>query len=332
METLSANFNSILLKYKKHKLQSYKVAELLGTDYTFNDLGADTLDSRYKALINCGTQLEFTKNLEGGKTVYHLKGANFCRQRCCPMCQFRRSEKMFAEVLRVVKHLERRYRFIHLVLTIPNCTDGRELVEGIKLLYKGFSNLLAYKSVNGAFKGILRCLEVSYNYDNDTFHPHLHCLVAVNKSYFNDTKAYLSYDKLRALWSQSVFKAVGQLPYDFDFMAGCPELLQIHIGSINEGDVGGVAEVCKYCVKPLEFENETNDNIRDMQNKRILLTLWHTLKGVRFVQKYGVIRDAFRELRIDDDNLIDEESTEINAPKLRLDWDFNELNYKGVKC
>ena len=88
---------------------------------------------------------------------------------------------MFAEVLRVVKLLENDYRFLHLVLTIPNSNDGNELVQAIRLLYKGFSFFMAYKSIRGAFKGVLRCLEISYNYESDSFHPHLHCLVAVNK-------------------------------------------------------------------------------------------------------------------------------------------------------
>ena len=327
MTTVSTEFDSILEKYKKHKLQAYAVAELLSDDYTFKDFGVDTQGKRFEALVNCGTQLQFEKSFEGDKYIYHLRGANFCRQRCCPMCQFRRSEKMFAEVLRVVKLLENDYRFLHLVLTIPNSNDGNELIQAIRLLYKGFSFFMAYKSIRGAFKGVLRCLEISYNYESDSFHPHLHCLVAVNKSYFNDSKSYLSYDKLRFMWSEAIEKAQKKLPFEFQFLRDKPPLLQIHIGSIKEGDTSGVAEVCKYCVKPLEFEGADND-YRAYQNKKILLTLWHTLKGFRFVQKYGVIKEAFKTLNISDDD-IEEETKDKNTPLIWFDWDFSTMNYKG---
>lgn len=322
MTTVSADFESILEKYKIQKLNTYKVVELLGDNYIFEDMGADVFDKRYAALINCGTQLTFSKSDENGKTVYHLKAANFCRQRCCPMCQFRRSEKMFAQMLRVVKHLEGQYRFLHLVLTIPNQRYDYELVQGVKLLYKGFSNLLKYKQVRGAFKGILRCLEVSYNYDNDTFHPHLHCLVAVNRSYFNDSRKYLSYDLLRELWTEAVKKAVRSSPENFSFINESTPLLQIHVGACKEGDYSGVAEVCKYSLKPLDLEKSESDD----QNKRVLLTLWHTLKGARFVQKYGIIRDTWRELfgENEKEELTDEKA---EGKTLFLQWNAQHLEY-----
>ena len=96
---VTEEFNSILKQYEKHKLETYKVLELLGDDYTFNDFGADTENRRYIALLQCGTFLGFDKEQVNNKsctgTVYHLKSANFCRQRLCPMCQFRKAEKMY---------------------------------------------------------------------------------------------------------------------------------------------------------------------------------------------------------------------------------------------
>jgi plasmid rolling circle replication initiator protein Rep len=324
MPTVSEEFNSILNKYKKHKLDTYKVLELLGTDYTFTDYGADTEDKRYTQLLNCGTFLQFKKRNENGIDIYHLTGANFCRQRICPMCQFRKSEKMFAQVLRVVKHLEQDYRFLHLVLTIPNASDGVELQKAITILYKGFNTFLKYKKVRGAFKGVLRCLEISYNYSSYSFHPHLHCLVVVNKSSFNDSKTYLSYDVLRELWTKAVRSTIASLPFGADF-AKTDELLQIYIRACKVGDYSGVAEVCKYCLKPLDLD-KTED---EYSNKRMLLTLWHTLKGKRFIQKYGVVKDTFKLLNCDDeDNLLDEELKE--AVEINLTWNSDYQNYRGL--
>jgi len=300
------------------------VLELLGTDYTFTDWGADTTDKRYAALLNCGTFLQFNKALHDGKAVYHLTGANFCRQRICPMCQFRRSEKMFAETLRVVKHLEGDYRFLHLVLTIPNPQDGQELRQGIQILFKGFNTFLKYKTVRRAFKGALRCLEISMNHENGSFHPHLHTLVAVQPSYFNDSRVYLSFHNIRQLWTKAVKSAIASLPFDASF-ARTGHVLQVSIRACKQYDYVGVAEVCKYCVKPLDLDSYDDE----YNSKRMLLTLWHTLKGQRFVQRYGIIREAWKELNgsTDTDELYD--TADETGQEVALTWDSATLTYRG---
>jgi hypothetical protein len=146
----------------------------------------------------------------------------------------------------------------------------------------------------------------------------------VNKSYFNDSKTYLSYDVLRELWTKAVRSTIASLPFGADF-AKTEELLQIYIRACKVGDYSGVAEVCKYCLKPLDLD-KTED---EYSNKRMLLTLWHTLKGKRFIQKYGVVKDTFKLLNCDDeDNLLDEELKE--AVEINLSWNSDYQNYRGL--
>lgn len=312
MATVSPEFESILKKYEKQKINTYKVLELLGTNYVFNNYGADDTNDLYTQILNCGTQLFFNKEITNGNTVYHLKNANFCRNRICPMCQFRRSEKIFAQMFYIVQQLEPEYRFIHLVLTIPNVSGGIALQDAIGRLYKGFSRFYSYKQIKRAFNGCLRCLEISYNYDDDSFHPHLHCLVAVKKSYFNDSKIYLSYDRLRKLWSKA---------------CKSDTLLQIFVRACKAGDYEGVAEVCKYSLKPLDF----GDKGKESQNINILLTLAVTLKGKRFLQKYGIIKEKFAEFFGDNDDITedDEISSSGNIQEKYIYWDDIDMKYKG---
>lgn len=319
MTRLSPEFRHILDKYKNQKIMTYQVAELLGDDYTFNDFGADTLGSRYISLIDCGTFLQFNKDTQG---VYHLIGANFCRQRICPMCQFRKAEKTFALTLAVVKDLEEHFRFLHLVLTIPNPRYEFELQNAVKILYKGFNRFLKYKDVKRAFKGVLRCLEVSYNYESDTFHPHLHCLIAVNPSYFNDSRIYLSYEDLRAFWTKAITAELRGWGSGADF-ARTDSLLQINVRACKKGDYVGVAEVCKYCVKPLDLSRGS-----EYQNKRLLLSLFSTLKGTRFTQKYGVIKERFATLNFCEVGL--ETLNESNNKIVSFMWSSRALGYEGV--
>jgi hypothetical protein len=105
-------------------------------------------------------------------------------------------------------------------------------------------------------------------------------------------------------------------------------LLQIHIGALKEGDYSGVAEVSKYCVKPLELDDEA----RDSQNIRLLLTLWCTLKGTRFVQKYGVIADKWRELFGDDSEEGDSlQADEVTESERWFMWSDEQRRYRSEK-
>lgn len=336
---LSVEFENILEKYKKHKLDTLKVIELLKSDIVggdeFSEFGYTGLDTKKFASLNdCGTQLDFVRVARKGERLYRLKAANFCRQRVCPMCQFRKSEKQFAQTLEVVQELEQNgYRFLHLVLTIPNCDTPTELLQSVQILYKGFSTFYMYNEIRSAFKGVLRCLEVSYNYDNDTYHPHLHCLVCVRQSYFNDAKRYIKYDKMRLLWTNAIKKVLttcDYAPVSLRCFADSDALLQIHIGALKDGDISGIAEVSKYCVKPLELDDEA----RDSQNIRLLLTLWCTLKGTRFVQKYGVFKDKWRELYgsdCDDGSDGSDNDDETVEAELWLNWDSKRLHYRSEK-
>ncbi len=293
-----------ILKYERAKINTYKVLELLGENYLFENYNTTEL---YIELLACGTYLQFVLEV-GDPQITHLVGANFCRNRICPMCQYRRSAKLFAQMQRVTEVMEEEgWRFLHLVLTVPNCNGGVDLVNTIKYLYASFSKFKNYKVTKRAYHGYMRALEISYNYDNDTFHPHLHCIVAVRNSYFNDSRIYLSYDNIVALW-QKACKA--DKPY------------QISIGAIKAGDYKGVAEVCKYCIKPLDLERG-----EDWQNLRILTTLGYQLKGQRFLQKYGVIKDYFNQVIGNDlDTDIKDESKQMF--EYTYNWDDINMRYQ----
>lgn len=217
-------------------------------------------------LRTCGTRLFFKG--------HDLVAANFCRERVCPMCQYRRSMKLFAEMLRCAEAMEKDgYRFLHLVLTVPNCAPEK-LEETVDKLYSAFGRFWHYKDTKKAFKGALRALEVSFNAVKGTFHPHLHTLVVVTKSYFTNTRIYLNHDKLQSLWTQAV---------------GAEQPLQVHVTSVKAGDWQGVAEVTKYCVKPFDYAADIDSGLA------IVEALGYTLKGRRFLQKYGVLQKYYKE-------------------------------------
>lgn len=259
----------------------------------------DIFEQRYiDELCSCGEWLFFTADDDG---ALRFHSSSFCRKRLCPLCQWRKALKQYSNCIRIAEALTvEGFRFLHVVLTVPNCRGGSELDKTIKKLYASFNSLMKKKRIKGAFKGVMRCLEVSYNYEMHTFHPHLHCLVAVKKSYFNNSKQYISYDMLRDLWQQSCGAAV---PY------------QVSLGAIKNNL--GFAEVSKYCVKPLEL-----DEAHSVDNMAILTELATTLKGRRLIQCYGVIKDIKRQLKLSDD-IEDEADREKKLEQMLYTFHYN---------
>lgn len=251
-------------EYTKYKKAALTVTSLIQqNDIAF--FNGKLVGDKGAKIEQCGQHLYF----EGG----HLVGADFCRQRICPMCQYRNSMRQYARMLQVAERLGAQgYRFLHLVLTVPNCSHA-DLAKTVQKLYDGYGKLMHEKRIKKAFKGALRALEVSFNAEKWTFHPHLHCLIAVRMSYFSDTRVYCSHKLVKDLWKK---------------YTGAD---QVHITAVKPGDWQGVAEVCKYCAKPFDYMQQPQAAVE------MITALGATLKGRRFVQRYGVIRTEYKAVK-----------------------------------
>jgi hypothetical protein len=247
-------------------MEKYKALTML-TASVMSD--TDTLFDKAELLTMCGTYLGYDET--GDKVI----SANFCRERFCPMCQKRKSLKQYANSLRLAEFLQGEFVFLHCVLTVQNCFDI-ELNETINNLYSASRKFFNNKRIRQGFKGALRALEVTYNQKRDDYHPHLHCLVAVRRSYFT-SRYYISIDTLRQIWADCL---------------GVDYLPQVHISKCDEN---GFAEISKYCVKPLDLQLPRH------VHAKVLDTLNRALKGRRLLQSYGVIREAAATLKLNED-------------------------------
>lgn len=89
--------------------------------------------------------------------------------------------------------------FIFLTLTTPNVSK-EDLENEIKHYNQSFRRLSNRTKFKKVVKGYVRKLEITYNKNRDDYHPHFHILIAVNKSYFKDTKSYISQSEWLTLW------------------------------------------------------------------------------------------------------------------------------------
>lgn len=276
-------------------------------------LAYDDVDkAKADRLRECANWLEFVKGENGLK----LHNANFCRVRLCPICAWRRSLKTFGQVYKIVSVAQSDYAFVFLTLTVKNCEPER-LSDTLDLLSKSWDRFIKYKDVKAVVKGYYRACEVTHNVSADTFHPHFHCLLAVNKSYFT-SRDYMSHDKWQALWRKAIRA---------DYAP------QVDIRRVKSNRVEGVcAEVAKYAVKVGEvvcFDDW------DLTVKTVAV-LDKALNKRRFIAFGGVFKDIHKRLNLDDvengDLIHENESDDIDVSSDTVLYAWNSGYNQYRRC
>ena len=124
--------------WKKHKMNSLKLYNLYGKALKIDN--SVITENRLQSLEQCGDNLLFSVN---DKNKKRLKGANFCRLRTCPMCNWRKSLKMFAQTNKIANKILEQLpttRFLFVTFTVKNCS-AEKLEETINLMNKGFKSI-----------------------------------------------------------------------------------------------------------------------------------------------------------------------------------------------
>lgn len=149
-------------------------------------------------LSQCAAALLFTHKDGGG---LKLKHANFCRVRLCPICAWRRSLKTQAHMNKILQAAEpQKLEYLLVTLTLRNCSAA-ELGKTLDVLMRGYKNLVIRRRYKQAWLGWYRGVEVTHNVQQDTYHPHIHALVAVKPSYFKKTD-YIKQADLAQDWRE----------------------------------------------------------------------------------------------------------------------------------
>lgn len=233
-------------------------------------------------LRDCATYLVYLSDGE----CKRLEQANFCRVRLCPVCAWRRCLKVYGQVAQVLQAVQtdKPMAYLLLTLTVRNCT-GPDLSNTLDSLMSAYNRLFGYVDVKRAVKGWYRGVEVVHNLvpdspSYDTYHPHIHCLVAVKPSYFTD-RSYLSQKRWQAFW-----KRAARLDYD----------PQVDVRRVRGNTASAIAEVAKYASKESDYLiahdwDLTVDTVR---------LLDEALNNRRFAAFGGILKDWHRKLNLDD--------------------------------
>jgi len=287
--------------WKARKLR----AEAVSMAYLMGDPDLRNIGERMK---ECASYLSFglwqQSNSEFGlKYNKRLLSSNFCKARLCPQCQARRSIRLFQQLDSIVSVYKERYpshRGLMLTLTIPNVPED-QLSEGVDRILAGFRKMTNSRKWKGFAKAAFRSLEVSYNPKTETFHPHLHVLLMVDKNYFTrDRGKYLTQEDWQSWWSECMDAPPGQ-----------EYIIEVHTVKRRKGQSakGALAEVTKYAVKP-EDVYWLKENGSYAASSEIIMALHYALRGRHLVMFYGEFRVIKKELKLED---VDGEDVDLVA-------------------
>ena len=292
-------------EFKKHKLMTYSLLE------RYVEIGQAFEDDRFLKwaynVENCGSYLEFYNWQVAGLKV---KTAIFCKDRLCPLCNWRRSLRMFAKLSKIIQsqtYQRTGYKNLFLTLTVQNCNID-ELHTAIEHIFYSFKKFTENKAIKNAVKGYFRALEITFNPVTQTFHPHLHVILAVPGSYFKTY--YLSQAKLTFYWQKSL--NVEYTPI-------------VDIRKFR--DKKGIAEASKYVIK-------SDDKFLKSIDNEALRILRLELQNTRLVGFGGIFRKIAAELKLElNSDIVENEIPEddILLEILTLKWSIGLKNYEIFK-
>ena len=243
---------------------------------TYNSLGY----ARYPDRINdCSRLLEFVLKKDfDQESIFKLKQAKFCRVRWCPVCQWRRTLMWRSRFYKAIPLLKKDYpkiQFLFLTLTVKNC-EVENLRDTINWMHNSWRKLVHRKRFPAL--GWVRATEVTKD-KNGKAHPHFHCILIVNGSYFTN-KEYVTQAEWRKLWQKSL-----KVDYDPSVDIKKVKLLKSRQKAISkrlgreltENDIlfYGLMECLKYSVKESDLISDPQwlDSITQQLHKTRAIAL-----------------------------------------------------------
>lgn len=297
---IDINSNGKVTDWQGKKLRTIELAE------SYRRLG---LDSKHFRVRDCGTYLEFKKFINDNSMK--LNQANFCKVRLCPMCSWRRSLKIYGQVSKIMDEVVKNedLEFIFLTLTTRNC-EGQDLSNTIDNIFKAFNKMTKRVKYKKAIKGYFRALEVTHNLNImsdwfDTYHPHLHIILVVNKNYFKKPDLYINQEEWSNLWKQS-------LKADYTPLVYVTKVKE----SKNKGIEKTIAETAKYTVKSDDYiirDDVSNEIVETMTDDAVYI-LDKALAHRRLTAFGGILKEYHKKLNLDDmedGNLVNTDNEEL---------------------
>lgn len=278
----------------------------------FDDTGDYVFENRARSVDVCGKWIDFDYyRLQGVKDV---KRINLCKDKFCPNCQSMIAKKRERKFTPVLDELADEYDLYHTVFTVPNCAPS-DLKRTICAMYKKFGYMVRYfdgrkkvKSVGFlkyGYAGGIRALEITQDFDANTFHPHFHCILLfrkglqlekqhVNQYSFDGPRLSRKFSELEILLQKVWYLLMNDLEVNARSIA---DLKQGYSVIADSAEKGKYHQIFKYAVKGCFKDGAIYDY-------PTFKTLYYALHNRRIIQGYGVLHNYDFE----EDELFEEEA------------------------
>ena len=288
-----------LFSYSKIKNIEEKFSELDEIDFLIKKYNSFVVfelyqyfvkKSKLQALADCGTYLGFDLYKHISKYEYQkkLSHANFCRDRFCEMCNWRRARKYAIENHKLLKYIQtqEKVRYIFATFTIRN-PRLEELKDYVKLFNKAWQRMIQTKRWRNSIFGYIKAIEIPFQKtDKDYINLHAHCLLIVPTSYFKSSlNLYIKQNEFQEMWKKA-------LRVDYNPSVDIRIIKPNKERGEDDEIASVVAETTKYPLKSIDL------NGIDWQKFKILT---EQVKNMRFLSFGGIAKDYRKEIFGTDD-------------------------------
>ena len=283
-----------------HRANADKVAEFYSSLEEFQKY-AERMDA-------CSRLLFFQLFAAENGYEFKLDSARFCRVNKCPTCQWRRAlmwKSKAHKILPSVVEAYPDYRWLFLTLTVRNCliTDLRDTLQYMNKSWQRLKERKKFPAV-----GFIKSTEVTRGQDNSA-HPHFHCLLMVNSNYFKTKDCYLKQKDWVNLWGSC-------LRADYD------PVVDIRAVRRDSSPCELIPEILKYCVKEADL----------VANCEWFLELTRQTHRLRMISTGGVLKNCLKQLEEEPEDLIGKDElktdSEVNEGDFYFEWKYHKKKYK----
>ena len=280
----------------------------------------------------CRSWMHYLTNME--MSVKRLHKTDACGNRFCPICTWSTAKKdaiKISVIMNAVKEIEDK-DFLFLTLTAPN-VSGEELRDEIDRFNSGVNRLFQRRNVKRIAKGYIRKLEVTTDQEKliteklykrkkdyydmrrlkvgdpnptyNTYHPHMHIIVVVNKSYFGNRDAISKVEWLEMWRSCMRDNSITQVDAK-------------KVRSTDSGNSNAVLEIAKYTASGNDLYH--SENVFD--------TFYLALKRRQLIVYSGMMKDYAKKFKVGDLDEFKKENEDEYTHLLQAVWRSSKYESK----
>lgn len=206
----------------------------------------------------CATQIGYQRTEQGGARV---ASANYCRDRMCAVCAWRRQRKYIGQAARLLARADAaKYAQVFVTLTVKN-VQASQISDTWDALGAAWTRLKARADMRSLLGvATMRAYEMTYNPATGTYHPHIHILAAVRPSYWWRGR-YVTVDHLRSAWQDAA---------RIDYLPQC-DIRRCEQRTETETDTRAAVETLAYSTKLRTLDPAVIRTVADAMHGRRMI-------------------------------------------------------------